>query len=48
VKERAREERGERRERYNFFIKIKYWEATVLLNTLGSTVATQPKCVKLG
>jgi hypothetical protein len=40
VKERAREE--------NFFIKIRYWEATMLPNTLGSTVATQPKCVNLG
>jgi len=44
VKERAREER----EIEFFFIKIRYWQATVLPNTLDSTVATQPKCIKLG
>jgi len=38
------------RQRYDRFFSIKKfdWEATVLPNTLGSTVATQPKCVKLG
>jgi len=36
--------------RYGRFFSIKkiYWEATVLSNRLGSTVATQPKYVKLG
>jgi hypothetical protein len=37
-------------ERYGRFFPIKKidWEATVLPNVLGSTVATQPKCVKIG
>jgi hypothetical protein len=38
---------GERK-RLIFFIKKTNWEATVLPNTLGSTVATQPKYVKIG
>jgi hypothetical protein len=31
-----------------FFIKKTDWEVTVLPNTLGNTVATQPKYVKIG
>lgn len=33
-------ERGERERELFFFIKIYDWEATVLPNVLGSTVAT--------
>jgi hypothetical protein len=43
---RRREERGERR--CVFVIKIICWEATVLPNALGSTVASQPKNANLG
>jgi hypothetical protein len=31
----------EERDVFFYFIKIMYWVATVLLNTLSSTVATQ-------
>jgi hypothetical protein len=46
MREASRE--GERKsQRDIFFIKKIDWEATVLPNTFGSTVATQPKNVNL-
>jgi hypothetical protein len=47
MREASRE--GEREsEKGIFFIKKIDWEATVLPNTLGSTVASQPKNINLG
>jgi hypothetical protein len=40
-------ERESERDKF-FFNKKNDWEATVLPNTLGSTVATQPKHVNMG
>jgi hypothetical protein len=37
----------ERREKLFYFIKIICWEATVLPNTLGSTVASQASSSKM-
>jgi len=48
-KEREMTREGERSERDVFlFIKILDWEATVLPNVLGSTVATQAWSPKIG
>jgi hypothetical protein len=45
--EREREREREK-ERERFFITIIYWVATVLPNTVGSTVATQGWSPKIG
>jgi hypothetical protein len=49
--QREKREKGERereKERERFFITIIYWVATVLPNTVGSTVATQGWSPKIG
>jgi hypothetical protein len=42
------QEGGRREERALFFIKIMGWEATVLPNVLGNTIASQPENANLG